>query len=325
MATNEPTVKPDFWEKLNKLPSFWLYLILMATLSLALLPTAKLKNAPKKPNIALFTTLMSIPEGSTVLIHSDWTNSTRGENAGQMEALLRLLMRRKIKFAVASIGDARAPQVAKDTIRRINEERQKNGEQPYRKWEDYVEAGFFANVEGTLNAMSSNLQTAWAGKTDIKPGSGPTNIFESPVLRNVKKIENAALVIDVHASDVAYKMIERLNGKVPLASMCTGVMGPETLNYFAAGQLKGVCVGLDGVVGFETMMENGIEPDEFKAIDEGKVPAPGFKAIEGFKGQKNLARGMNYYMALHAGLVLLVLAVALGNIGMFMGRRKKTQ
>lgn len=314
-----PAQRPRNWaDTLMSIPRLWLYLVLIVVVSLSLMPQVVLPTKPQKSTIDFFEAVMTIPEGKTMVLMSDWSISTRGENAGQLEALLRIAMRKRIKFALMATADARAIQVARDVIAAINAEQKAHGLPTYEKWTDYVEIGYFPNVEGTFNAMANNLRTAWAGKKDTQPGVGKTDVFQSPVLQNVRRIEDVALVVDIHASDVAYRMIERLYGKAPLASMCTGVMGPETLNYYSTGQLKGVIVGLNGVVELETLMERGMHPEGA----DGAVKVPGKPAIAGFKGQINLARGSKYYLALHSGLGLLILTVVVGNIAMFASRRR---
>jgi hypothetical protein len=280
-----------------------------------------LPSKPQASTIDFFEAIMTMPTDKAVILMSDWSISTRGENAGQLEALLRIMMRREVKFALMATADARAMQVARDVIARINVERKAAGERTYDKWVDYVEIGYFPNVEGTFNAMANNLRTAWAGKRDTQPGVGKTDVFQSPVLANVQRIQDVGLIVDIHASDVAYRMIERMYGKAPLTSMCTGVMGPETLNYYSTGQLKGVIVGLNGLVELETLMEKGMDPNGAN----GAVKAPGKPAIAGFAGQKNYARGASYYLALHSALGLMILAVVVGNVAMFASRRRNKQ
>ncbi len=299
-------------------PKIWLYGLLFAIISIAMFPKVELPSKPQDATLDLFQAVMTVPEGETIILMSDWTVSTRGENGGHLEALLRILMRRNIKFALMATAAPEAMQVARDTIGRINRERAEDGARRYEKWVDYVEIGYFPNVEGIFNAMGNNLRTAWAGKTDLQPGVGQVDVFKSPVLEKIRRVEEVALIVDIHASGVAYRMIERLYGKVPLFSMCTGVMGPESLNYYSTGQFKGVVVGLNGGVELETLMENGIHPEGAN----GAVKAPGRPAIEGFKGMKNKARATDYYLPLHAGLSLLILAVVIGNIGMFAARRR---
>jgi hypothetical protein len=316
MAQNETPRPKSFGEKLMSMPRLALYGLLVACTAIPLFVTAIIPTKPSKPTIDLFAALMSLPDGSTIIIQSDWTNSTRGESAGAMEALLRILMRKNIKFALMTVADPQAPQVAKDTIRRINAEREATGQKRWEQWNDWVALGYFPNAEGIGNAMANNLRTAWGGKKDMQPGVGMTDVFQSPVLKDIRRIEDVQMMIDIHASDTLNRLIERIGKRTRLASMCTGVMGPETIPYHTSGQIVGVSVGLNGVVELETMMENGIHPTG----EGGAVEAPGMPAIQGFKGEKNLARGMNYYLSLHVALALMIIAVVIGNIGMFLSR-----
>lgn len=335
MAQNETPQPKTFGEKLMSMPRLVLYGLLILMTAGPLFVQQTIPTTPGKPTIDLFASLMSLPDGSTVIVQSDWTNSTRGESAGAMEALLRILMRKNIKFALMTVADPQAPQVAKDTIRRINAERKEKNEKEWKQWEDWVALGYFPNAEGIANAMANNIRTAWSGKKDMQPGVGMTDVFQSPVLQSIRRVEDVQMIINIHASDTLNRLIERIKKRTKLASMCTGVMGPETLVYHTSGQIVGVSVGLNGVVELETLMERGIspyddEPDEKKAAKLSEDPknpvmAKGLPRIEGFKGQTNFARGMNYYLSLHFALLLMILAVVMGNLGLFLSRRRSAE
>lgn len=334
MAQNETPQRKSFGEKLMSFPKLYLYGLLVLMTAGPLFVKQTIPTTPGKPTIDLFVALMSLPDGCTVIVQSDWTNSTRGESAGAMEALLRILMRKNIKFVLMTVADPQAPQVAKDTIRRINKERKDKNEKEWVQWEDWVALGYFPNAEGIGNAMANNLRTAWAGKKDMKPGVGMTDVFQSPVLQSIQRVEDVEMIIDIHASDTLNRLIERIKKRTKLASMCTGVMGPETLVYHASGQIVGVSVGLNGVVEMETLMERGIDPyegvDEKEAAKQAEdmknpVMAKGQPKIEGFKGATNFARGMNYYLSLHFALFLMIVAVVLGNVGMLMTRKRSAE
>lgn len=335
MAQNETPQPKSFGEKLMSMPRLALYGLLVLMTAGPLFVKQTIPTTPGKPTIDLFAALMSLPEGSTVIVQSDWTNSTRGESAGAMEALLRILMRKNIKFALMAVGGAECPQVAKDTIRRINNERKAKNEKEWKQWEDWVGLGFFPNAEGIANAMANNLRTAWAGKKDMQPGVGMSDVFQSPVLKDIQRVEDVKMIINIHASDTLNRLIERIKKRTKLVSLCTGVMGPETLVYHTSGQIEGVSVGLNGVVELETLMERGIspyedEPDKKKAAKMAEDPAnpvmaEGKPKIEGFKGETNFARGMNYYLSLHFALAMMILAVVLGNVGVALSRRRSAE
>lgn len=305
MATPKPAV--DWGQRLQSVPKNVLFLILFIFASVPLFFPVELPNEPIDASIDFYTSLMKLPEGSKVLIGSDWTNSTRGESGGEMEALLRILMRKNIKFAVYSTGDAQAPQVARDVIGRIAKEVADDKGPVYKPFKDYVVTGYFPNSEGTTLAINNNVLAAFAGRKDNAETGAAQDVLTSPVFEGVKSVADFKYLVLVTASSTNTITLERIK-KVPLMFMVTGVMVPENIVYYSSGQLKGMCGGVKGVKDLETLMTNGT----------GDV-----KPVEGMEKlrKENKLKGSAYYPTLHFCIVLLIVAVALGNIGMFLSRR----
>lgn len=306
-------------EKLQSLPKQVLYVILFACTSIPLFFNIPIPNKPFDASVDLYAKLMALPEGSTVLIGSDWTLSTRGESGGEMEALLRILMRRNIKFAIYSTADPQAPQVAIDTVATLNKERKDKGEKEYVRFKDWVSLGYFANSEGENQSIGANVRKAFSGKQDVEPGHPPQDVFDSPVLKNINSNADVPLLILISASSTDTVTIERIGGKIPLAFMVTGVMVPQEQVYYASGQLVGMCGGIKGMYDLESMMEYGLnEPDKNGVIH---VSSDHVRTkIDGFPGEQNFGKGAGYYPTLHVALSLLILAVVIGNIGMWMSK-----
>ncbi len=324
MSMPDPMPKKTLADRLGSVDRTTLFGILILVATIPLFFTLSVPNKPFEPTIDLFAKLMSLPEGSSVIIQTDWTVSTRGESAGEMEALLRILMRRNIKFAMYSAADPQAPQVARNVIMQLNEERTKATppQRLYERWNDWVDLGYFPNAEATNNAMAADLSKAFGGRSDVTPQGSYANVFTSPVLAKVRSVKDVPLVIIVTASSTFNVIVERLSGKVPLAATVTGVMGPESQIYHSSGQIVGLAAGLKGVFDLETMMEYGLNTPG----PDGKVvvPSDSHPAIPGFPGQINFAKGKRYYPTLHATLFLLILVVVIGNIGMILARKNKT-
>ena len=288
-------------EKLQSLPRPALYAILFILTSLAVLVPMDLPDKPVKPSQDFYNFVNKLPADKPVLISSDWTNSTRGESAGEFKALLRVLMRHNIKMCVFSMADPNAPQVARDTIQEINEERRKAHERPYDRWTDWVNAGFFPNAEAISNAMNNNFKTAFQDKKDVDPTTGSESpIFNSPVLQHVSSLSDFSCLIIVTGSKTSNIAIERVT-KTPLVLMVTGVMGPEMNVYYDSGQVKGLVSGLKGLFDVEKLMN------------------------EDYKGETNFDNGAKYYPPLHLDLALLVIAVIIGNVGMALAKRSKAK
>ncbi len=301
-------------EKLMSIPKWALYVVLILVASVPLFVPIKVPNQPIEPAIDLYGSLMNLPEGSTVLLASDWTKSTRGESNGSFDALVKILMRRNIKLAIYSSGDPQAPQVARDAIAVLNNEQRAKGLKTYDRWNDWVTVGFFPNAEACANAIANNVRTAFSGRTESTPEGTKRDVFQSPVLQKINKVSDFSLMVVITASKTSNITIERIYGKgVNLAMMVTGVMGPESLPYYSSGQIQGLGVGLKGVYDMEQLMETGITK-EMNSSKWGVVP--------GFPGESNIGNGSRYYPTLHACLLLLIVAVVVGNIGTFLTRRK---
>ena len=306
----------SFAQKLQSIPTRTIYLILMLCAAVPLFFKVSLPNVPIEPSIDFFGNLMSLKEGDRVLISADWTNSTRGESGGQTEAVMRILMRKHIKFAVFSVGDPQAPQVERDLIARVAEEEEKNVGYRYQPFVNYTVIGYFPNGEGQATAINNNVLKAFAGRKDLPPGGVPTDVRRSPVFAGIKSISDFKYFINITGSSTNTVYLERLT-KVPLMFTVTGVMVPENQNYYDSGQIKGMIGGVKGALDLETLMEKGLNTDEPDAISSNN-----FGHIDGFKGMQNAGKGTAYYPTLHVCLFLLIIAVAVGNLGMFLARKE---
>lgn len=314
--------KTSFGDRLQSVQSRTLYLILIVVVSATVLiskfTAITVPNKPGDSEIDMFALLMRVPEGSTIFVESDWTKSTRGESQGQLEALLRIAMRRDLKFVIYSMTDPQAPQVARDVILRINAERQAKGQRTYQKWVDYVELGYFPNGEAKAQVIATNLRVAFEGRRDIDDQGVMRDVWQSPVMQGIQGLRDVPLYVVICASNIVNVLIERISDKVNLAAMVTGVMGPETRIYHASGQLKGLVIGLKGVYDFEMLMEFGLnDPAEPKSLKSTRLSDV---VIAGFKGERNLDRASAYYPTLHVALTLLILAVVIGNVGVALSR-----
>jgi len=318
MATTDPVPSKSFADKLQSIPKPVLFLVLILLTAIPLFFPVALPNQPIDASVDLFANLMKLPEGSKVLLGSDWTNSTRGESMGEMEALLRILMRKKVKFVIYSIGDAQAPQVSRDLIKRIAEEEGKAGRYRYKPFEDYVNLGFYPNGEGTCSAINNKFLTICEGKKDYRESGPPQDVMQSPVLQGIHSVADFKYLVLVTASSTNTVTLGRIT-KTPLMFLVTGVMVPENTVYYDGGQLKGLCAGVKGVYDLESMMEYGLNiPGPHELISEkNKDQIPGF----GPGMHPNFGKGQLYFPSLHFALFLLILAVIIGNVGMFLAKR----
>ncbi len=286
-------------EKLLSIPKPALYLALILATAVPLFFPVPLPNEPKDTAKALFAAINEIPDESTVIIQSDWTESTRGESRGQMDILLRMLMRKNVKFAICSAADPQAPEVFRNLVFKLNAERKELKLREYKKWDDWVELGFYPSAEALGQAIAADIRGAFAGKRDAPPGGDDRPVFESPVLKDIVKVDDLSMYLVVTGTKSIIIAIERFSDKVKMGGMVTGVMGPETANYFYSGQLKGLSAGLKGVY-------------DMCSLEEVAHP-----------GTTKLKREEQYILSLHVAIFLLIAAVIVGNVGVFLTRRSK--
>ncbi|MCH7905407.1 MAG: hypothetical protein IH944_12705 [Armatimonadetes bacterium] len=315
--------KRTFWDKMEKVDRRWLYLILLVVTSAGLFIPAEIPVKPDKTSLDLYIALTEVPTDKVILVQSDWTNSTRGENAGHFEALLRYMMATDRKFVVYSYADPQAPQVSRDALRRIIQERVDANLKEYKHGVDYLVIGYFPNAEAQTFAMATNLRTAWGARKYRDATGQDRSIFDSPILADVYDVTDAGFLMIVTASNTIDVAVERLSDKnILIGCMCTGVVGPQVLPYHQAGQVIGIAIGLKGVYDFEYMMKYGVNAKDSDGItkvthDDPAIEIPAITVGETF------GRGNAYYATMHIALALLVLAVLVGNIGMAVNRRRR--
>jgi hypothetical protein len=316
---------PTIWDKLQAVDRRILYTILIFALSIPLFLTIAFPVDPDPSSKDFYATVMAVPEGGTVFLQSDWTNSTRGENGGHLESTFRILMSKKCKFVIYSLADPQAPQVFRDVLLRINRERELQGLPTYKPWVDYIDLGFFANAEGTTVSIGNDVKKLFGTRRAKDDAGRERNVFESPVLEPISKVGDAKLFIIITASNTIDYAVQRLSGKVTMVCACTGVIGPSALVFYQSGQLAGVAVGLKGVYDVEYMMANGLNkpgPDGKTLVEFPQKPEV---SAEPITVGTTFGRGSKYYASLHAALGLVILAVVVGNIGMFVSRRRSSK
>lgn len=311
------------WEKMQKIDRRILYGILVVLVCGGLFFPTTIPTDPDPSSKSFYEAMQKLPEGSTVIVQTDWTNSTRGESMGHFENLMRLLMNKDAKFVFYSAADPAAPQVARTVLARIVAERKTQNLREYKVGEDYIDLGFFPNAEATNTSMGSNLRAAWAGRKSKMPGKGDVDIWQTPVLKKVNKIEDCQMMVVVTASSSIDIAVQRLAKKVPITALVTGVVGPTVLPFYQSGQVKGVGVGLKGVYDVEYLMANGINDVKQKDGERPVVTWNKPDSVPHVTEGTTFSRGQKYYGTLHVALTLLILAVVLGNVAMFAARRRK--
>ena len=296
METDAQGTQLTVWEKLQAIDRRVLYLVLIIVVCIFVVFPISLPNQPLPQSKKLFDIINNAPDGSLVLISSGWTMSSRGETLPLYQALVRLCMRKNHRIAVVSLTE---PAAAGFALSALVEVAREPHHKPYIEGKDWVSLGFLPAPDAYIQALTSNIEGA-LNRSEVlgKPAA------KSEMLRDVKGLQDFVVVVDVSASASYLLWVERTTGIVPLGLMCTGVMFPEALPYQKSGQLTGVAFGARGAYDFETMI----------AASRTLSPTPEARRMA-------YGLGREYMTPLTAAMILLTLAIVVGNIAMVMARK----
>lgn len=153
---------------------------------------------------------------------------------------------------------------------------------------DYVNLGYKANYV----AVMKGLGTAISG---IFPTDNTgTPLTQLPLMQAVRNYEDIAFIFVVADNATADYWVSIVNAQygVPMCCGATAVMAPKLYAFVGSGQLQGLLGGMKGAAEYEQLL-----------------------------GRKDRAvRGMDAQSLIH---LLIIVLVAIGNLGYFMGRRAK--
>jgi hypothetical protein len=283
-----------------------LYLLLFVSVSLPFLITIPAPKPAVSPEVhAYYDAIEAIadsPEAKDrlIIVSSNYGGGTYAENRPQLTATLRHLMARKLKFTFFAFND---PQGEIQSRRVMNE---LNDEYKYVYGTDYINWGFRPPdaITNMLKAMVQDIPGTMKVDNDGKP------LASFPLMQNVKKPDDIAMIIEITGSQTHTPWIQFFNGSgkdyrtvpakesVPMLFAPTGVMAPEAYPLLASGQLSGMLNGMKGAAEYETLLK-----------DNQRIKETGFGA-----------RAMASQSLAH---FLILSLIALGNIALWKERKQK--
>jgi hypothetical protein len=237
---------PSWEERLGAIDRRWIYaLLFLATLAplvfgwhLPLFVTGDARD--------LYQVVEALPAHRIVVLSCDWDAGTIAESRPQTVALARHLLRRRIPFALLSIGAPTSPQLAQEAVAQAVRE---EGHGTYGV--DYCNWGYRVGITPWLQALGRNIPTTvsndWHG----------TPLRELPMMRGVETFrDNVSLLVDITGSatiDDWVTMVHAPTG-VPLGFACTAVMAPEAYPLLDSHQLIGMLTGMRGAAEYEQLI-----------------------------------------------------------------------
>lgn len=218
-----------------------LYALLLFSVLAPFFFTLKLPVPITSQTKGVYDAIEGLPAGSFVLFGVDWSAGTRGENGAQTEALMRHLMKRKLRFGLLAF-DPQSKTLSEDIALRIQ------GDYGAKEGVDWVNFGYkSSDVVNFLKAFVKDIPAAVP--TDIH---GKT-LTDLEVMKGVRSARDIKFLLDVTPSATYEAYIQFVQGpyQIPMGLGPTAVMAPEAFNYLDSKQLVGMLNGLQGAIEYE--------------------------------------------------------------------------
>lgn len=253
---------------------------------------------------ALFRYIDNLPEGSIILISTDYDMASRPELYPMAKAIIRHAFMKGHKIVSICLwpnGVGLAENSVTEVAAKLNEKRPED--KKLRHGKDYLITGYRAGVAivimsigdsfsrtfGTCASITENID----GKKTTIPSISLDDHHRLPIMKNIKNYDSFKLTIPFAAGASVDAWIEFAGARYhqPVALGVTAVSAPRYYPFFP-NQIVGLVGGLKGAAEYENLIKN---PDW-------------------------ATKGMDAQSAAH---ILIILFIIIGNIAYFISIKKK--
>lgn len=240
--------------------------------------------------------LEGLPEGSPVLLSSDFDPGSDAELRPMMKAVLAQCWRKKLRVVVMSICSPNSPPLAEEIVT----ESAKEAGAVYGT--DYALFGYLAGGNAPLLALGQDWYALH--KKDLKDNDARG----LPVMKGIGKLSDFRIILEISAVNTVESWILVANGKfgIKIVLGTTAVQATDYYQYLATRQVVGIIGGIAGASQYESLAR----PEAIK------------KAKETGEAGGLASSRMPTQSAIHIAIILLII---LGNVLYFRSRRKASE
>jgi hypothetical protein len=138
------------WERMMRIDRRILYLILAVNIIGTLMVRVAIEPDISPAVKSFYDTIEALQPGDMVMVSSTWSAGTLAENQPQFEAVLKHLMRKRLRFTIISFAPP-ARDISHRLARRIAEE---NG---YVEGKDWAHFGYMPDIIIAIKGMSEDV------------------------------------------------------------------------------------------------------------------------------------------------------------------------
>jgi hypothetical protein len=273
--------RKGFWDRVQTIDHRILYAAVIIVIIIPLLHPLGLPITVTEATLKAYRAVDEYAKpGSVVIIAFEFIAGNWPEMGPIAVAMTQHVFNKPgVRIIILAMGRDEGPILAERTLRYVDTKGKEYGK-------DYVNLGFFAGAEAAMAAFARDIPGL------VKKDYYGTPIENLPVMSGLKDLRDIDLFICLWSGTpgwVEYLRQWQTPYGIPSVGGTLGIVGPGAQPYVAAGQLKGLVVGLRGGGEYEKLIN---KPGEATA-------------------------GLDAISTTH---VLIFLCVILGNIGYFASR-----
>jgi hypothetical protein len=288
--------KHGFWYALQGIDRRFIYVILFIILTVTIAMRSHISVTPTSSAHRLYKAIEACPDDKPILVMGMWGYGTQGENWPQYEAIVYHCLDRGKKLVVAG-GDAVSISLQNQIIENRVADIERHGGRKIVYGRDWINLGFKAGgvAGGNWGAYYLSLSDdvrGFYGNRDFKNN----DLSKMPIMEGVRTAGDFYLVFEVAAGlEGIYTWVGIIRPKYPhvlYGGAVTAIVAPDAYPYVDSGQLVALIDGYRGAAEYEKLI--------------------------GFDTKGRGHRQANAQTGAH---VLILVLLALGNLGYFMTQR----
>lgn len=235
----------DLLNRLQRIDRRILYLLMAAAISVPLLLRPSRHPDVVFPEVLrAYDTIDRVSSRKIVIVNNWWGPGTEAENDPQMEALMRHMFARGIKFAVMSWN----PAGTEMTFRTGDRLQKELGKAYGRDWVHlgYKTGDFYVIISGMAENFPKVMDHDKFG----------TKVSKIPMLKGIRSYRDFGVIVEITPSGTVGAWISYVTTpkKIPLVYCPTAVMSAEAYPYLDSGQIAGMLNGVIGAAQYETLI-----------------------------------------------------------------------
>jgi hypothetical protein len=231
----------SIWERMMQIDRRILYAILAVNIIAALMARVAIEPDIPPPVKRFYDTIDALQPGDMVMVSSTWSAGTLAENQPQFEAVLKHLMRKRVRFTIISFAPP-ARDISHRLARRLTEDF------GYVEGKDWAHFGYAPDIIIAVKGMSEDIVQA------IRQDVRRVPIAELEVMKGVKSLKDYKLVVDVTPSDTLTYWISYRPPNLKILYCPTSVMAAEAYTFLDSGQILGMITGAKGAYEYERLL-----------------------------------------------------------------------